>query len=123
MEVVFPVIYLFFFKKRNAKYHDVCAHLQSVQWREYSCGKQCSDVLHIDESSWNTAPVFKTVGNWACIAFIAFCGNMMYLFWEVRQFIGDLFSFFHGEYYSNEADGDNRILQQLQVIFLQVALG
>lgn len=48
----------------------------------------------------------------------------MYLFWKVRQFIGDFFFFFfHGEYYSNEADGDNRILQQLKVIFLQVALG
>lgn len=92
-KLFFP-LFIYFFKKRNAKYDDVCAHLQSVQWREYSCGKQCSDVLHIDESSWNTAPVFKTVGNWACIAFIAFCGNMMYLFWKVRQFIGDFFFLF-----------------------------
>lgn len=34
----------------------------------------------------NTGPIFETVGNWACFAFIAFCENMMYLFWKVGQF-------------------------------------
>lgn len=90
-----------------------------MQWREYSCGKQCSDVLHIDESSWNTPPVFETVGNWACIAFTAFCENMMYLFWKVRQFSA---VFLLWKYYSNEADRDKRLRLTVQVIFLKVAV-
>lgn len=82
---------------------------------------KCSDVLHIDESSWNTAPVFgklwgiRREGRCVCL-FIAFCGNMMYLFWggETVQW----------ELYSNEADRDNRHRQthQPQVIFLKVSV-
>lgn len=62
-------------------------------------------------------PVFKTVGNWACIALIAFCENMMYLFWKVRQFSA---IFLLLEYYSNQADTDNRLRYTLQLIFLKV---
>lgn len=58
--------------KKSPKCDDVYAYFESVLWRKYSHGKQCSDVLHIDESSWNTASVFKTVGNWACTAFYCF---------------------------------------------------
>lgn len=72
----------------KGKCADVCVHSQRAQRREYSCGKRCSDVLHIDELSWNTTPVFKTVGNRACIAFISFCENIS---WKVRQFSAALF--------------------------------
>lgn len=51
-----------------------------------SRGKICSDVLHIDEFSWNTAPCLENCGELGpASAFIAFCENMRHLFWKARQ--------------------------------------
>lgn len=43
----------------------------------------------------------------------------MYLFWKVRQFSA---IFLLLEYYSNEADTDNRLCHTLQLIFPKVAV-
>lgn len=68
-----------------------------------SRGKICSDVLHIDEFSWNTAPCLENCGEFVpTTAFIAFCENMMHLFWEVIQ-VSAAFLLFKWGWWRHEA--------------------